>query len=277
MLSLIGVVFAGHAHAADFLRGSSCESCAGGYNWAGTYFGAQAGYSNATMDLSNSMGTLLGRIARATFLQVSDADFNAGKGFQVSHWLTGSNVGASGTSYGGFVGHNVQWGDGVIGGELNYNRTSLTGSASDSVGRSVSWDDFRFDVTASASATAHVTDYATARLRFGYAMGWLMPYAFGGLAFGRGDYTKTASLSYPVPGDLDPGKGRPPPPAWVPPVASESKTGVISLGYAIGGGFDVGLFPGFFIRGEYEYLQLANIGGAAIGIHNIRTAAAVKF
>lgn len=277
MLSLVGLLFVGDAYAADFLRGSACEGCTSGYNWAGTYFGAQAGYSNATMDLSNSMGTLLGRIARATFLQVPDDDFNAGNGFQVSKWLTGSNVGSSGTSYGGFVGHNVQWGDVVVSGELNYNRTALSGTASDSVSRVLAWNDFQFDVTARAAATVHVTDYATARLRFGYASGWLMPYAFGALAFGRGDYSRTATLFYTNPQDLDPSKGRPPLPAWFPPSANESKTGVVSIGYAVGGGFDIGLFPGFFIRGEYEYLQLANIGGSAIGIHNVRTAAAVKF
>jgi outer membrane immunogenic protein len=276
MLSLVGLIFAGDAIAADYLRGSSCEAPCG-YSWSGSYVGGQAGYANASMDFSNAMGSLLARLARATFLQVPDADFNAGTGFQVSKWLSGSGVGASGTTYGGFAGYNVQWGDVVIGGELNYSRTSLTGTTTDSVSRAVTWDDYRYLVTATASASAHVTDLATARLRVGYAAGWLMPYAFGALAFGRGDYTKTASIGYPAPDDLDPVKGRPPAPGWSPTPITEAKTGVVSIGYALGGGFDVGLFPGFFIRGEYEFLQLSNIGGSAIGIHNLRTAAAIKF
>jgi len=125
-------------------------------------------------------------------------------------------------------------------------------------------------------------------------MGWLLPYATAGIAIGRADYTTTASVGYPQPTETLPPP--PPPPITVPPTPptpptlprpippgfgpvtqTETKSGVLSIGYALGGGVDIGLMPGVFIRGEYEFVQLGNFGGITANINNFRVAAAVKF
>ena len=184
--------------------------------------------------------------------------------------------------YGGFVGYNSQWGDVVVGTELNYTRVSLSAEASNTISRSFVDNDFRYDTTVTGTASAKITDYATIRVRAGYAMGWFLPYLTGGVAFGRADYSATASVGYPTPTDTlppptPPDLPRPVPPAYLPPAETEAKNGVIGIGYAFGAGVDIGLFPGMFIRGEYEHVELGSMGGVTASINSFRVAAALKF
>jgi outer membrane immunogenic protein len=286
MLGLLGLVFVSDAIAADYpdyLRGSSFEAPPARYNWAGVYFGGQAGYAKAEINFGSSLGTLAGNLGRQSFLQLTDAQIAAGlEGTRVSEWLALPRTGASGSSYGAFVGYNTQWGDAVFGAELNYNRVSLAGAASDAISRLVTVDDFGYPVFLFGNASATITDYATIRFRAGYAAGWFLPYVTAGLAVGRANYAKSVTLGYGTPIDLlppptPPDAPRPNPGPFGPVVASEVKNGVLSIGYAVGAGVDVGLLPNVFVRFEYEYVEVGNFGGISAAVNNFRTGAAVKF
>jgi outer membrane immunogenic protein len=286
MLGLLGLAFVSDAFAADYpdyLRGSTIEAPPARYNWAGVYFGGQAGYANAEIKMGSSLGPLAANLGRQSFLQLTDAQVAAGlEGTRVSEWLALPRVGAAGTSFGGFVGYNTQWGEAVFGAELNYNRVSLTGAASDSISRQVNVDDFGYPVTLTGTASATITDYATVRFRTGYAAGWFLPYVTAGVAVGRANYARSVTLGYGVPIDLlppptPPDQPRPNPGSFGPVSASETKNGVLSIGYAFGAGVDVGLLPNVFVRFEYEYVEIGNFGGMSAAVNNFRTAAAVKF
>lgn len=277
VLGLTAALLAGDAIAADYLRGSAIEEPpAQSYRWSGWYFGGQAAYANGTMNFSGSTRSVVADITRNSFLNVSDAAATAGDGFQVAKWPSLPSVGASAPAYGAFVGYNGQWGDVVLGVDAHYNITSLTGAADDTISRWQVIDSYRYLVTVNSNSSLKLTDYGAVRVRAGYAVGWVMPYAAVGFAVGRGDYTRSASVSFPVPDDLNPSAGRPLPPAFA-VAKTEVKNGVFTTGYSLAGGVDIGLMPGVFIRGEYEFIQLSNIGGLPISINSFRTAAAFKF
>jgi hypothetical protein len=40
---------------------------------------------------------------------------------------------------------------------------------------------------------------------------------------------------------------------------------------------DIGLLPGVFVRGEYEFVQLNTINGMTAQLNTVRVAGAVKF
>jgi len=275
ILGLAGLIVAGDAMAADYLRGSTYEGPPStGYSWAGIYVGGQVGYTNANMDLSQSTRSLVADMVRALLVETE---------FNISELLNVRNTDARARAYGGFIGYNSQWGDVVLGLELNYNRTSLTADSSDSIARSfVTSNEFRNDVVLTGNASAHLTDYATLRARAGYAMGWLMPYAMVGLAAGRLDYTRAATVSITETDvsatalDLTDGIA-PRAGGSLSDSRTETKRGAITFGYMTGLGVDIGLFPGVFLRGEWEFVQLNPIAGIGLHLNTFRAAAAVKF
>jgi outer membrane immunogenic protein len=285
MLGLLGLVLAGDAIAADYpdyLRGPGIEPVPVRYNWSGFYVGGQAGIANGAIAFGQALAPLAGGLARESFLELSDAQIEAGQeGTRISEWLSLPRTGISSASYGGFVGYNTQWGDTVFGVELNYNRVSLTGGASDALARQVVFDDFGFPVFAFGNASATITDYATLRFRAGYAAGWFLPYVTAGLAIGRENYSRTVTIGYGIPVDLapptPPDPPRPNPGPFGPVTTGETKNGVISFGYAFGAGVDIGLLPNVFVRAEYEYVEVGNFGGMSAAINNFRTAVAFKF
>ena len=283
MLVFLGLAFVGEAFAADYPEQvTPSEVVETRYNWSGPYVGGQVGFANGSIVFGRSLAPLAARLARLSFLELSQAQIDAGEeGTRVSDWLSPPRTGVSGTTYGGFAGYNTQWGEAVFGAELNYNRTSLKAAVSDSLSRFVDVNDFRYPVTITGTASAEITDYATLRFRAGYAAGWFLPYVTAGVAFGRANYTRSVTLGYTTPIDLapttPPDPPRPNPGPFGPVTISEGKNGVVSIGYAFGAGIDVGLLPNLFVRAEYEYVEVGNFGGMSAAINNFRTALAFKF
>lgn len=256
---LVGSLLATNAMAADYLRGSTYEGGSSTYNWAGVYIGAQVGYSEAQTVLDTAPRTTA--IAPATTIETA-ADLATWRG------LARGDV--RGTSYGGFVGYNSQWGEVVLGLEANYSHTDLNRSTTitqlvdtsllTGVAGTLGQADYLTGV--------RITDYGTARLRAGYAWNWVMPYAMAGIAIGRADVTRSATVSYT--GGV--------PPGYVPDYTENAnRNGLFTFGYMAGFGVDIGLFPGAFLRGEYEYIQFNPIEGMDAQIHTFRVAAAIKF
>ena len=277
MRSVLGAVLAlaviPAAHAADMfdlpiLRGSSTREFGppSYQRWDGFYAGLQAGYSAASMDFGGSTSDQVAYILRNTALE-NEA--------QVSSWTVLPSTATSGTSYGGFVGYNMQWENAVIGLELNYDRSNLTGQASDSISRAVTTSTgYFYNVHVASQASLRLQDYVTARARVGWSGGWFMPYMFGAIAVARVDVVRSATVTTSAV-DVS-GMGRPNLNAG-PTTQADRADGAFAYGYALGLGADVAVTSHLFLRGEWEYLKLTYSGGYEASINTLRAALGARF
>jgi len=259
-LAFVGAVQS--ASAADlgdsFLRGSTVVSQPGDPRWDGFYFGAHVGANTAGADLSGSTKDLVGSILReSTFLSV----------FNVSDWRVLGKADTTGSSFGGFIGYNTQWDGAILGIEGTYSRTSLALAAGDSLALQPAGSPDTVFITASTSTK--ITDYGTLRVRGGMDAGTFMPYGFVGLALGRADVARSASVQIvnfsqsPLPYFAD--------------SRTDNKTGAFAYGYAAGFGMDLCVWSNLFVRGEYEYVQFGAFSGGNMHIHTARIGAGWKF
>jgi outer membrane immunogenic protein len=256
------------AAAADFglpiLRGSTYE-VTGPTRWDGFYVGAQAGGTWSGTDFANSTKSLVSFILRNTTIESEQ---------HVSDWTTLGKADTSGTSYGGFIGYQMQWDEAVIGIEANYNRTNMSTSASDTMRRTFSTSDgYSNDVQVTGTSSIRITDYGTARFRAGWAAGNFMPYAFVGVAAGRADVTRSARVI--ASGFDTTGSGNPPYSSDI--TNSAVMSGAFAYGWTTGFGLDLAVMQCFFVRGEYEYVQFGAFNDLKTHIHTARLAAGVKF
>ncbi len=296
LLALGLIVLASDAFAqfdAPALRGSYQSYQPGvrsSMSWEGVYFGGQVGQTYKSVDLGNSGRSLLAYILRESILEN-----------HVPNWTTLPSGSTGGTSYGGFIGYNWAWEEAIVGLEFNYNRTSLGAvSASDSLSRIITDNTgapdghtYTYDVTATTSASAKLVDYATFRARGGWQAGRFMPYGFVGVAVGRVDVSRTASVSgtftdtYNVSTSVtDPISGLTTTVTTsvsntsnlvLPGPQNESQTGAFAYGYAAGLGMDVAVLPNVFLRGEWEFVQFAPVKDTPIRLHTFRTGLGVRF
>lgn len=265
ILGLAATVIAGQALAADYLRGTTYEyGPKPRYRWDGWYIGAQGGWANVDFNFGTSTSSLVANLLRNTTVQQE---------FMVSEWPNVPNMDSRGASYGAFLGYNAQWGDVVMGVELNYNRSSIKAESVDFIGRSVTTsDNYQNDITLNSRVTAKLTDYGGMRFRAGYAMDWVMPYMMIGLGIGNTSYQRAVEVTL-LQTDLN---GVNPPVLFF-DTASEGRNNALTIGYSAGAGVDVGLTPNLFVRGEYEFLHLAAVGGISYRVNTIRGAAALRF
>ena len=269
-LLLCGVAVVGmglEANAADmpdFLRGSSTVVAEpSGSRWDGVYVGGQAGLAYSGTDFGNSTRSLAAFMLRNTVLE---GDFHP------SEWAVLGKGDTSGTSYGAFIGYQTQWDVAVVGIEANYNRTNLTTAATDSIARFVTTSDgFQTSVRIDGASSIHITDYATLRVRAGWAADSFLPYAFVGAAIGRADVSRSARVAAfgtnPATNQF----------FNFDQTATEAKNGDFAYGYAAGLGIDWCVTQNIFVRGEYEYVQFGNFNDLNTHIHTVRVAGGFKF
>jgi opacity protein-like surface antigen len=215
-------------------------------------------------DLSRGLGPLTSRmLTNSTVLAES----------RPNEWDILENQTTNGRTYGGFVGYNFQWDSLVLGFDAGYNKTSgIETSASGSLQRvTATSDGTTHDLTISGTASTKLIDYATMRMRAGYAFGQFMPYAVLGGAVGRFDYSSTASLS-----DTQTSGGVTAAPYVAGPI-SESKKNAIVGGFVFGLGMDVALTPNVFLRGEWEVVGFAKLNGLNNTISTGRASLGVRF
>jgi len=236
--------------------------------WDGINFGVQFGVSNMNADFENSTNSLVSYILRDTKLEDE---------FEPSKWRTLPASTTNGRQYGAFLGYNVQWDQLVVGFDLAYNRmSSLDTSVSDYIAREVTTsDNISNDVIISAQSSLKMIDYATLRARAGYAFGQFLPYAFVGAAAGRFNYATTATVTTTGVDNTT----TPPTPKYGPITQTQSdvKDNAIVGGVAAGLGLDVALLPNVFLRGEWEYVAFAPVGGIRTNINTGRVALGVRF
>lgn len=249
-LLLAAVIFgaAQGAYAADmpdlpFLRGTLPEGLnTTRVNWQGYYVGGQASYSSVT---SKPSPTLNGDLQN-TFVTPAGGAYP---------WVPLGSASTNDMGWGAFFGYNSQWDDVVVGLEGNYIHNGLNASTS-TTGYSA-FNAAPPPLTATSNATIRSTDFGSARLRAGYAIGSFLPYAFVGAGIGSQTVDRSVSAT--------------PAPLPLPTLmTSATKTNLV-YGYSAGVGVDVMLMAGLFLRAEYEYQRVtssieSNVNSARVGV-----------
>ena len=271
----------------DFLRGSILPTLStASRNWDGWYAGGQVGYSSADIDLSRAPKALSNFTLRNSVLQEP-----------VSQWVLLSKNHAQATGFGAFVGRNYQFDDLVFGIEANYNyMTSLSSSSTNSLRLLIVNPDgenppaghtHTYDTTLTGNASLQVKDVVTFRGRAGWAAGNFLPYMFGGLAVGRMDVARLATVSYDKYDDYD--KQVPSGLTTVTvhqrdflgsvtyPTATEHRTNSFVAGWTAGLGMEYMLWDNVFMRAEWEYIKFLSVKDMNVTMNNVRAGIGYKF
>jgi len=243
--------------------------------WQGAYVGGQLGYSSANMNFANATQSITAYMLQNISYQGT-----------VSNWTLLGTTSPHSVGFGGFVGYNAQWDDVVLGVEGNYNHLgSLTGSQSNDQLPAInipggcvavpSGDSDLCGVKLSGTGTATVTDVLTLRGRAGYAIDNFLPYMFGGVALGRADVTRTATL---VQTDQISGSvAVSPNPQVTTFTSTQPNNGLFIYGWTAGAGFETMLWSGLFARLEYEYVRFVPIKNISIQMSTARLGLGYKF
>lgn len=245
---LLAALTGGVADAADYdppvLRGSQVLQVGSPAvpQWSGFYIGGQGAFGTTSTDFANATAPLVAFLLRNTTIENEN---------HVSEWTTLGKASSSAIGYGGFMGYNWQWADAVLGVDATWVHGSLRTSSTETIRRLFSTTDgYNNDVRVDASASMTVKDYGSIRGRAGYAFGNILPYATIGVALGRGDLVRSATVT--ASGTSTTGG-----PAYGPTTLTRSETEAskIMYGWALGAGFDLQVIDNFFVRGEWEYLR----------------------
>lgn len=234
--------------------------------WTGAYIGGQVGYVGAHIDGGGGFGT-------SNIFNPSNT-LTAPLG-PVS-WIGGGPQDVRDISYGGFIGYNAQFQDAVLGVEFNYSHSRVSGSRSatrcysDSNPQCLSeiqlGDGNDYNATVVATTSSRVTDYGTIRGRAGWAYGDFLPFAMVGIAVGRVELSRSATVNAT------------PVAAGTPFVHTETDTrSRLAWGYSAGGGLEYLVSASVFMRGEYEFIKLNAVDGVGINLHNARLGAGFRF
>jgi opacity protein-like surface antigen len=256
----------------EFLRGSYSPSST---RWDGFYVGGQAGETFGTADFSDVSRPLVSDILANTELQPI-----------VSNWTILSKGSTGSQSYGGFIGYNYQWDDVIMGAELNYNHMSIVTGGQATVGPILvpganlpGGSTVLYSVTETSNASVTIHDIVTARARAGWAFDRFLPYGFVGLAVGRADITRFASVdvfkSITPPPPSSPGSFLPVPLSRNP--QSQSQGGLIAYGFTAGLGVEVALMQNLFVRAEWEFIEFPNIADFRVSVNSARVGVGLKF
>jgi opacity protein-like surface antigen len=224
-------------------------------SWSGFYFGAQAGYSSMNTDFGDALHDWVGFSLRNSALENKQHPEN---------WKVLPSADGSSTSYGAFIGYNMQWDQLVLGFDAAYNRmSSMRTAAADGLTRVTA--DPHDTVSIYGRSSMQLVDYATLRGRAGYAFGQFLPYGILGLAVGRFNYTKFGRMQ--VKGDDTLG----------PISMQERKNDAAAAGFVAGLGIDVALMPNVFLRGEWEYIAFTELAGIRNTLNTAHVGIALKF
>lgn len=270
----------GAALAADYpvLRGSQIDDAPpapefdSNTKWSGFYFGGGAGLSDTKFKPGNGLQTLANYAYRNTLL---GSEANLGS-------LVGNlpSKRDSGSTFFGFAGYNFAFGDVVLGLEADYTKSGHEYLISDFIGRRFTTSDGTLnDISMTTRNGAQLQDYATARVRMGWAYGRIMPYATVGGALGRFDTTSTIDATWrftrinPVSGALENNLVA----AGYPLRVGETKRNVYGFGLSAGAGIDMALTDNLFLRAEYQIIRFADVEGTSTTVNTGRVAAGLKF
>lgn len=281
-LAALGLsIAAAPAVSADYpvLRGSQIEDVppppsdyfSGGFNWTGFYLGGGAGVSETQFEPGTGLQNLANFAFRNTLLG-AESDM----GSFVNNLPSKRD---SGATYFGMAGYNIAFGDAVLGIEVDYTRSDQSYSINDFIARrTITSNGTVNDWSMTTRQGAVLNDYATARIRMGWAYGRIMPFATFGGAVGRFDTVSTITATNfltqanPVTGAISSGMA-----VGYPLTVGAAKKNVYGYGLAVGAGVDMALTDNLFLRGEYQLIRFADVEGTTTTVNTARVAAGVKF
>lgn len=268
------------SEAADYpvLRGSQIEDAPAPetfdsrMNWSGFYFGGGAGVSDTKFEPG---GNGLQNLANFAFRNTVVGN-EVNMGGLVSNLPTKRD---SGATYFGFTGYNWAFGDVILGLEADYTRSNHQYLLTDYIARRYTDSTGTVnDFSLSTRQGAELLDYATARIRMGWAYGRIMPYGTFGAAVGRFNTTSSVvatnyiTQTNPVTGLVYQGDA-----AGYPLTVGGTKKNVYGFGVAAGLGVDMALTDNLFLRAEYQLIRFADVEGTTTTINTGRVAAGLKF
>lgn len=255
--------------AADYdvptLRGSGdfAVAAAAPYRWDGFYIGGQLGFGVGSIDFAGTTQPMVAYLLRETALESER---------HPSEWAVLGKADVTGASFGGFLGYSTRWESLVLGFELNYSWSNMRTTAPTAmISRSTSTsNNLNYFVTVTGDASMRITEYGTLRARAGFDAGIVLPYAMIGVAVGRADLTRAATVS---------GTECDSTPICTPFsfANAETKNGAFLYGWALGGGFDLMMMPGVFLRGEYEYVAFSPLWNIQSSVQTGRMGLGLKF
>jgi outer membrane immunogenic protein len=262
--ALLAALPQGVARADDWLDGALRGTFSPApVRWEGLSLGAQAGLTSMDTDFGGSTGQQVAYILRSSTLE-SEA--------HPETWATLPHNITNSKNYGAFLGYTYQWDQLVLGFDGAYNRLSgANATASDGMTRVVTTSDtVQHTVTISAASSTTLVDYATMRMRAGYAFGQFLGYAFVGGAVGRFNYTNTTTVrdSQLLGGVTT---------VFGPVTQTDGKNNAVVGGFTAGLGMDVALLPNVFLRAEWEYVGFAPISGIRSSINTGRVGIGMRF
>ncbi|MCO5092626.1 outer membrane beta-barrel protein [Bosea sp. (in: a-proteobacteria)] len=276
LAALAAAALAVPALAADYpvLRGSQIEDAPpapSSFSWDGFYVGGGAGVSETKFKPGSGLQELARFAFRNTLL---------GSEVDMGNLLSSlPDKRDSGATFFGLAGYNWSFGDVVLGFEADYTQSSHRYLLTDYIARrAITSNGTVNDFSLTTSQGAKLHDYATARLRMGWAYGNLMPFATIGGAVGRFNTLSTITATNyltqinPVTGLPEQGQAN-----GYPLTVGAAKKNVYSFGMAVGAGVDWALADNIFLRGEYQHIRFADVEGTTTTVNTGRAALGVKF
>lgn len=258
-------------------------------DWSGFYVGGHGGYSAAGLGFGNTFQPIVANALRYT---VAEEEMKA------SSYLSVHSKHTSATTYGAFVGYNLQFDDVVFGIEADYTYFGKTGTSYDSIARfGDTKDGYLTAVALDGRASTEIKDYGTIRGRLGYAFGSFLPYVTGGVAVGRATVTDTvaiqnfgydkatyvANLRSTAPAYVNHygytyfDQANPANSVVAPAQIYGGSKKVTIGGVALGAGLEFAITSNILLRGEYQYVLFNDFKGHSAEINTVRGGAAVKF
>lgn len=266
------------AQGADYLRGSQIEqpveppSVFGGgrFDWSGFYFGGGAGISETKFKPGEGLRALANSAFRNTDL-AAERDM----GSFINNLPDKRD---SGSQFFGIVGYNYLFDDVVLGLEADYTRSGHNYRITDFISRRSALSNGNvYDWSMTTNQAAKLDDYATLRLRMGWAYGRIMPFATLGAALGRFNTTSTIdadALIVANAGQANETRNRA---NGYPLQVGTIRKNTYSFGLTAGAGVDWALTDNLFLRAEYQFIRFAEIEGTTTTVNTGRVAAALKF
>src|SRR3954466_9215187 len=286
MAAMLGMVSA--AQAADMpdlpvLRGGFTDGLSNlSHNWDGFYVGGQFGFATTDVDFSHAPKTMTDFMLRNSILEAP-----------VGGWSLLPSNHVQSTGFGAYVGRNWQLYDAVFGVEANYSyMKNISSSASDSMTRILDGETaptghtYTYVTSLGGGAALKLKDYATFRGRVGWDGGDFMPYAFAGLAIGRAEVSRFATVSYIKHDDydesivlggvtatihrqdtIDTGTFN----------KTELRTNSFMYGWTAGIGVEYAICNNILVRGEWEHVGFSDMKDITVGLNNFRVGIGYQF